>query len=302
VVAARLLLDWSPEQIAAHLRGTYPERPAWHVCHETIYQGLYNAVKSGLSRTWMLRLRTGRPLRQRRPRSTERQVRFVAPAQLISQRPEEVETRERIGDWEGKLIVGRLNKSAIGTLVERRSRCLRLLHLPHGSYRRRPAPGDGHDGRRRPGRGAADIDLGPGLGAGPARSAGRPLRPGHLLRSPGQPWMRGSNENTNGPLRQYFPKGSDLRVHTANDLRAVEERRDHRPRKILGWRTPLESSTPTSDHDDVDVATTARIHHQNPRDVSGSVFGRRQQREETVPMAVHPVHLGTGDHTVPALP
>lgn len=121
-VQDKLELEWSPEQISAWLRVTYPDRSSWHVCHETIYRAVYHGGKGGLSRQLTKRLRTGRPLRKRRRRAQERTPTFVAPAALIDRRPTIVETRARLGDWEGDLITGRVNKSAIGTLVDRASR------------------------------------------------------------------------------------------------------------------------------------------------------------------------------------
>src|SRR4051794_30376729 len=132
IVQSKLELEWSPAQIAAHLRETYPDRPAWQLCHETIYQGLYHGGKGGLSRTLTRKLRTGRPLRKRRRNPVARTPRFIAPGRLIDQRPVVVEHRTRIGDWEGDLIVGRMSRSAIGTLVDRRTGYLRLVHLPDG--------------------------------------------------------------------------------------------------------------------------------------------------------------------------
>ncbi len=129
-VQAKLELEWSPEQIANHLRTAFPDRPGWHVCHETIYQAIYHGGKGGLSRTLTKKLRTGRPMRKRRRRPDERRSRFVTPAQLIDHRPPVVCTRTRIGDWEGDLIVGRGNRSAVATLVDRTSRYLKLVHLP----------------------------------------------------------------------------------------------------------------------------------------------------------------------------
>jgi len=131
-VQAKLELEWSPEQIAAHLREAFPDRPQWHVCHETIYQALYHGGKGGLSRQLTRRLRTGRPLRKRRRRAHERRSRFIAPEVLIDRRPSIVDSRERVGDWEGDLIIGRMSQTAIGTLVDRASRYLRLIYLPDG--------------------------------------------------------------------------------------------------------------------------------------------------------------------------
>ena len=134
-IQGKLELEWSPEQIAAHLRVAHPARPLWHVCHETIYQALYHGGKGGLSRQLTARLRTGRPLRKRRRQPCERRTRFIAPALLIEHRSPAAEHRQRIGDWEGDLITGRMNQSAIATLVDRCSRYVRLVHLPadHGA-------------------------------------------------------------------------------------------------------------------------------------------------------------------------
>ncbi len=238
IVADRLALDWSPEQIAAWLRRTYPERQSWHVCHETIYQGLYTPALSGLSRALTKRLRTGRPLRRRRRLPLARTPRFKVPSRLIDERPHDVTARLRLGDWEGDLIVGSQNRSAIGTLVDRRSRLVRLVHLPGGhdadavcdalcaTFRAMTA----HERR------TLTWDQGPEMAA--HEDIGRLLSDGVFFAHPGAPWQRGTCENTNRLLRQYFPKGSDLSQHPPQELRAVEELLNHRPRKGLGWRTP----------------------------------------------------------------
>lgn len=132
VVQGKLDVEWSPEQISGWLRSEHPDRATWHLCHETIYQAVYNPTRGGLSRQFTKKLRTGRPLRKRRRRADERALRFVAPGRLISQRPPAASARLRVGDWEGDLIMGRGNRSAIGTLVERHSGYLVLLHLPAG--------------------------------------------------------------------------------------------------------------------------------------------------------------------------
>jgi IS30 family transposase len=238
LVQDKLREEWSPAQIAAHLRAAYPGRPAWHLCHETIYQALYHGGKGGLSRTLTKKLRTGRPLRRRRRSPIARSPRFIAPGRLIDTRPAVVEERTRIGDWEGDLIVGRSSRSAIGTLVDRRTGYLRLVHLP-----------DGHSAER------LRIAMLPVLTDLPARARqtltwdqGSEMASHHLLEHyfadgiyfapPASPWLRGTNENTNGLLRQYFPKGSDLRAYTLADLQAVEQRLNGRPRKRLAWRSP----------------------------------------------------------------
>ncbi|MGX1480859.1 UNVERIFIED_CONTAM: IS30 family transposase [Streptomyces canus] len=125
-------MEWSPEQIAAHLRTRWPDRPERHLCHETIYRALYQGAKGGLSRALTRKLRTGRPLRKQRRRPNQRMPRFVAPAVLIDRRPPVIELRERLGDWEGDLVVGARSQSAVATLVDRRTRYLRLVPLLEG--------------------------------------------------------------------------------------------------------------------------------------------------------------------------
>lgn len=237
-IQAKLLCEWSPEQIAGWLRTEFPDRRRWHVCHETIYQALYNGFKSGLSRQLTSKLRTGRPLRKRRRRAQERSPRYIAPGQLIDRRPAVVETRVRVGDWEGDLITGRGGLSAIGTLVCRRSRYIKLVHLPgrrtaedlvlgiHQAFADLPK-----EVRR-----TLTWDQGTEM-AGHAEIA-HLFAEGVFFAHAGKPWQRPTNENSNGLLRQYFPKGTDLRIHTAADLLAVEARINSRPRKTLEWATP----------------------------------------------------------------
>lgn len=240
LIQAKLEVEWSPEQIAGWLRNEYPDRHRWHVCHETIYQALYNGAKGGLSRQLTAKLRTGRPLRKRRRRAHERTPRFIAPALLIDHRPAAARDRSRVGDWEGDLITGRGGLSAIGTLVCRRSRYIKLIYLP---------------GRRT----AEELIIGlrDTLGGLPAsvrltltwdqgsEMAGHDqiaelFGEGVYFAHAGKPWQRPTNENSNGLLRQYFPKGSNLRAYTLDDLRRVEERLNTRPRKTLEWQTPAQ--------------------------------------------------------------
>ena len=210
------------------------------MCHETIYRALYNGAKAGLSRQLTKKLRTGRPLRKRRRRAHERTPRFIAPALLIDHRPAAVDERSRIGDWEGDLITGRGGLSAIGPLVCRRSRYIKLIHLP---------------GRRT----ADDLILGihqtlaelpesvrltltwdQGTEMAGHDQIAALFAEGVFFARAGNPWQRPTNENSNGLLRQYFPKGRDLRSYTADDLRRVEERLNTRPRKTLQWATPAQ--------------------------------------------------------------
>jgi hypothetical protein len=139
---------------------------------------------------------------------------FVAPGQLIHARPAIVETRTRIGDCEGDLIVGRCSRSVIATLVDRTSRFAQLVHLPHGHSVGGPCRVE-RGGSVTALVGTPDLDLGPGLRDGPARPACRPFRDGVYFPLPASPWQRGTNENSNGLLRQYLPKGSDLSIHSA---------------------------------------------------------------------------------------
>ena len=240
VIQGKLELEWSPEQIAAHLRAAYPGSPRWHVCHETIYQALYHGGKGGLSRQLTARLRTGRPLRKRRRQPCERRIRFIAPALLIEHRPEAAVQRQRIGDWEGDLITGRMNQSAIATLVDRSSRYVRLVHLPadHGAE----AVRDGLASWLASLPAAARLTLTWDQGSEMAchDQIAPLLSEGVFFAHPASPWQRGTNENTNGLLRQYFPKRTDLSIHSPQRLRDIEERLNNRPRKVLGWRTPAE--------------------------------------------------------------
>ncbi|MDX2565268.1 IS30 family transposase [Streptomyces sp. TX20-6-3] len=240
VVQAKLDLEWSPEQIAAHLRALWPNRPERHLCHETVYRALCQGAKGVLSRTLTKKLRTGRPLRRQRRRADQRAPRFAVPATLIDERPAVVELRERAGDWEGDLITGRSNRTAIATLVDRRTRFVRLVALP-----------DGHGADQVHARLTAALRDVPGTARmtltwdqGSEMACHDRLAPlfrdGVFVAHRGSPWQRGTNENTNGLLRQYLPKGSDLSVHTADDLRAIEDRLNNRPRKTLGWQTPAE--------------------------------------------------------------
>ena len=248
---------WSPEQIANRLRFDFPYDESMRISHEAIYQALYVQGRGALRRELTACLRTGRALRVPRARTQTRGRKFVSPEIMISERPAEVEDRAVPGHWEGDLILG-LDSSAIGTLVERTTRFTLLLHLPRL---------EGHGDRLRTKNGPALA----GHGAQAVRDAiaasiGR--LPEHLRRSltwdqgaemsqhaqlridtgmpiyfcdPRSPWQRATNENTNGLLRQYFPKGTDLSKHTADDLATVALTLNSRPRKTLGWRTPAES-------------------------------------------------------------
>jgi IS30 family transposase len=249
---------WSPEQISGRLRVDFPDDQSMRVSHEAIYQSLYVQGRGALRRELTACLRTGRALRAPRNRTSRGNRSFVTDELLISERPAEVDDRAVPGHWEGDLILG-TDRSAIGTLVERSSRFTMLLHLP---------PIEGHNTPR--------AKTGPaitGAGAGAVRHAIADTigtLPEQLRRSltwdqgiemaqhvqlrldtglqiyfcdPRSPWQRATNENTNGLLRQYFPRGTDLARHSADELAAVAGALNGRPRKTLAWKTPAEVLT-----------------------------------------------------------
>ena len=248
---------WSPEQIANRLVVDFPHDESMRISHEAIYQALYVQGRGALRRELTACLRTGRALRVPRARTKGRGKKFVTPEVMISERPAEVADRAIPGHWEGDLIIG-LNKSAIGTLVERTTRFTMLLRLP-------PMEGHGIEPRVKNGPPLA------GHGAEAVRDAIADqimVLPEYLRRSltwdqgaelaqhvqlridtglaiyfcdPHSPWQRGTNENTNGLLRQYFPKGTDLARHSRDELDAVALSLNTRPRKTLDWKTPAEA-------------------------------------------------------------
>jgi IS30 family transposase len=265
-------MAWSPEQITQRLRHDFPDDETMQISHEAIYQALYVQGRGGLRRELTACLRTGRALRVPRARARGRGRAFISPEVMISERPAEADDRAVPGHWEGDLILG-VQSSAIGTLVERTTRFTMLLHLP---------PMDGHG----PG---ARVKNGPALaghGAEAVRDAitrtitalpeqlrrsltwdqGAELSQHAQLRietgvqiyfcDPHSPWQRGTNENTNGLLRQYFPKGTDLSMHSVDALAAVAATLNGRPRKTLGWRTPAEALDELMKSAHTAVATT----------------------------------------------
>ena len=247
--------SWSPEQISNRLRLDFPDDPSMRVCHEAIYQSLYVQGRGALRRELTACLRTGRALRVPQARA-RRGKSFITDEVMISQRPAEADDRAVPGHWEGDLIIG-LSSSAIGTLVERSSRFTLLLHLPpmpgHDAPRVKDGPAlSGHGAEAvRDAIAAAIIKLPQQLRRSLTWDQGSEMAQHAQLRidtglpvyfcDPRSPWQRGSNENTNGLLRQYFPKGTDLARHSPGDLTAVADALDTRPRKTLGWRTPTEA-------------------------------------------------------------
>jgi transposase, IS30 family len=232
---------WSPEQVSAWLRARFPGRAEMQVSHETIYQSIYVQGRGALRRELAARLRTGRALRKpRRADGGERRGRIPGMV-MISERPAEADDRAVPGHWEGDLILGAAGKSAIGTLVERATRFVMLLHLSGGHGADQVA--------------AAMTEVMGTLPAALRRSLtwdqGREMA-GHAqialatdldiyFCDPHSPWQRGSNENTNGLLCQYFPKGTSLTVHSRGHLDEVAAELNSRPRKTLGWKTPAQA-------------------------------------------------------------
>jgi IS30 family transposase len=226
------------------------------ISHEAIYQALYVQGRGALGRELTACLRTGRALRVPRARTRGRGKQFLTPEILISQRPAEVADRAVPGHWEGDLIVG-LGSSAIGTLVERTTRFTMLLHLPrmegHGGPRVHNGPAlAGHGAEAVRDAIASTITTLPqqlrrsltwDQGAEMAQHAQLRINTGLqvFFCDPHSPWQRGTNENTNGLLRQYFPKGTDLSKHSPGDLTAVATALNSRPRKTLDWKTPAEA-------------------------------------------------------------
>lgn len=231
----------SPEQISGRLRVEFPDEPEMWVSHETIYKSLYVQGRGELRRELAACLRSGRA--QRRPHGRPDRPGRIADMVMISERPAEVEDRAVPGHWEGDLIIGKDNKSAIGTLVERSTRFVLLLHLPgrHDAVSVRDemirVMGTLPDALRR----SVTWDQGREM----ARHVEFTLHTGTNVYfcDPHSPWQRGTNENTNGLLRQYFPKGTDLSIHDRAELDRVQASINNRPRKTLGFMTPSEELT-----------------------------------------------------------
>ena len=247
---------WSPEQIAHRLYVDFPDDPTMRISHEAIYQALFVQGRGALRRELTACLRTGRALRVPRARTRSRAKGFVTDEVLIRERPAEADDRAVPGHWEGDLILG-LDSSAIGTLVERTTRFTLLLHLPRmpehaGPRSKNGPPLAGHGAEAVRDAIASTITTLPDQlrrsltwdqGVELAQHAQLRLDTGLQVYfcDPHSPWQRATNENTNGLLRQYFPKGTDLCRYSADELAAVAATLNSRPRKTLGWRTPAES-------------------------------------------------------------
>jgi len=253
----RWVTAWSPEQIANRLKVEFPDDESMQISHEAIYQALYVEGRGALKRELVACLRTGRALRVPRARNRQKAWGHVTKEVLISERPAEAEDRAVPGHWEGDLIIG-LERSAIGTLVERSTRFTMLVHLPREEgYRHKQTI---KNGPALAGYGAITMknalaktmttlpeqlrrsltwDRGKELSAHAQFKVetGIPV----FFADPHSPWQRGSNENANGLLRQYFPKGTDLSRWSDEEIQAVAAAFNNRPRKTLGWKTPAEA-------------------------------------------------------------
>jgi IS30 family transposase len=235
----------------------FPDNESMRISHEAVYQALYVQSRGALKRELVACLRTGRALRVPRSRARQRVGGHVTPEVMISERPAEVEDRAVPGHWEGDLIIG-VSGSAIGTLVERTTRFTMLLHLPRmEGYGVEPRV---HNGPALAGRGADAVrdaiaatiatlpeqlrrtltwDRGKELAQHAQLTIDTGMR--IFFADPHSPWQRGTNENTNGLLRQYFPKGTDLARWNRDELDAVAAALNNRPRKTLDWKTPAEA-------------------------------------------------------------
>lgn len=239
-VKDKLLIRWSPEQISHTLVNEFRDNPEMRVSPETIYQALYIQARGGLKREVQAALRTGRTRRKPHRSGEQRTSRFVDPMVMISERPPEIEDRAVPGHWEGDLITGAYNQSAIATLVERTTRYVMLVHLPNDHTAETVRDGLIKTVSTLPShlRGSLTWDQGAEMASHKSFTLATDMKV--YFCDPASPWQRGSNENTNGLLRQYFPKGTDLTAYGPEDLEHVAQELNGRPRKTLGWKTPAE--------------------------------------------------------------
>jgi IS30 family transposase len=230
---------WSPEQIEQRLITEFPDDAEMRVSHETIYQSLYVQGRGELRKELAKCLRTGRAVRRRRDQR-ERSG-GIAGMVNISQRPAEVEDRAVPGHWEGDLIIGAGGRSAIGTLVERTTRFVMLLHLPNGHTAEEVNAAMATKIAELPAALVRSITWDQGSELARHRQFSIDTGVDIYFCDPHAPWQRGSNENTNGLLRQYFPKSTNLALHNAAHLDTVADQLNGRPRKTLNWQTPAET-------------------------------------------------------------
>jgi IS30 family transposase len=237
-VTAGLLEWWSPDEISRRLRREFPDDPMMRVSHETIYQSLYVQGRGELRRELARCLRSGRTRRKAHNRASSAGV--ISGMVNIAQRPPEADDRRVPGHWEGDLIIGKNGASAVGTLVERSTRYVLLLHLPHGRDAEAVEAAMRKAVATLPGQLFRTITWDQGKEM--ARHAAFSVATGIQVYfcDPHSPWQRGSNENTNGLLRQYMPKGTDLSLLSQADLDRFARSLNNRPRKTLDYLKPSE--------------------------------------------------------------
>lgn len=239
-VERRLLERWSPQQIAARLVRDYPDDLEMRVSHETIYRSLYVQARGALRKELTTCLRTGRTQRCSHKRTEHSGTGRLRDMVLISDRPAEVSDRAVPGHWEGDLIVGKGGRSAIGTLVERSSRYVVLLHLPHGRTAERVRVALTRQLVSLPAELRRTLTWDQGKEMAEHVQFAIDTHIGVFFCDPHSPWQRGSNENSNGLLRQYFPRNADLSIYTRAALNTVARELNNRPRQTLGWMKPSE--------------------------------------------------------------
>ena len=237
IVAGKLILDWSPEQISGWLKIQYPDDESMRVSHETIYRSLFIQARGVLKKELMQHLRTKRRIRRsRHSRVRGHRMGQIVDAISIRERPAEVEDRAIPGHWEGDLLGG-IKNSHIATLVERHSRFTTLVKVPSKDTAAVVAALSRHV-RKLPASLRRSLTWDRGLEMAKHKTFTVATNVQVYFCDPQSPWQRGSNENTNGLLRQYFPKRTDLSVHSQADLDKVALRLNQRPRKTLGFETP----------------------------------------------------------------
>jgi Transposase and inactivated derivatives, IS30 family len=235
-----LRAEWSPQQIAARLIRDYPDDLAMRVSHETIYKTLFIQARGALRKELTSCLRTGRAQRRPHMRTEQSGAGRIRNPILISDRPPDVEDRAVPGHWEGDLIIGKGGRSAIGVLVERASRYVVLLHLPHGRTAEDVRAALTRQVSKMPAELRRTLTWDQGKEMAEHVRFSTDTNMVVYFCDPHSPWQRGTGENTNGLLRQYFPRTSDLSLHSAAHLNAVARELNGRPRQTLNWMKPSE--------------------------------------------------------------
>lgn len=238
-VTAKLRKRWSPREISERLPMEFPDDPGMRISHEAIYQSLFMLGRGGLRRELTAALRTGRAIRRPRRRVGDRRGRIPGMV-MITERDADATDRAVPGHWEGDLIIGKDSGSAIGTLVERTTRFTFLLHLSHDHTAATVRDAVIAKISTLPDELRKSLTWDQGIEMVQHQQISIDAGIDVYFCDPASPWQRGTNENTNGLLRQYFPKGTDLSVHTPEDLQAVQDEFNDRPRAVLGYRKPTE--------------------------------------------------------------